>query len=129
MSLHEISNNSTLWVVGAFLLVTLAVGLYAGRGIKTFKEYAIGNKKFGAAALALTLLATNIGGGSTFGDSEEIFNNGIIVVIALIACSIDYLFTAIFIAPKIVLFKKALTIGDLFEELYGKKAKVISGII
>ena len=49
-------------IVGGFLLLTLLIGLLAGRGIKDIREYAIANKQFGTGALTLTLVATYIGG-------------------------------------------------------------------
>ncbi len=49
-------------IVGSFLLLTLLIGLRAGRGIKDIREYAIANKQFGTGALTLTLVATYIGG-------------------------------------------------------------------
>ena len=49
-------------IVYAFLLITLIIGLRAGRGIKDIKEYALANKSFGTVALTLTYLATDIGG-------------------------------------------------------------------
>ncbi len=64
-------SNATLFVVVGFLLVTLVLGLYAGRGIKNFKEYALGKKNFSTFTLTITLLATYIGGNSVLGTIDE----------------------------------------------------------
>lgn len=53
-------------IIGAFLLITLIIGLRAGRGIKDIREYAIANKQFGTVALTITYLVTNIAGASVF---------------------------------------------------------------
>ena len=65
-------------IVAAFLAITLLIGLRAGRGIKTLKEYAVANKTYGTVALVLTYLATEIGGGSILGDVKEVFTQGIL---------------------------------------------------
>ena len=49
-------------IIGAFFLITLIIGLRAGRSIKDIREYAIANKMFGTGALVLTWLATDVAG-------------------------------------------------------------------
>ncbi len=122
-------SNTTLWVVVGFLLVTLVLGLYAGRGIKDIKEYALGSGRFSTLTLVITFLATNIGGGSIIGVTKATYKIGIIVTVACFGVIIQYLLFAFVIGPKIKLFKDCLTIGDLSEKLYGKKIKVITGVL
>ena len=38
--------NFDIAIVVGFLTITLAIGLYYGKGIKTVKEYALGGRKF-----------------------------------------------------------------------------------
>ena len=45
-------------IVYSFLLITLVVGLWASRGIKDIREYAIANKMYGKGVLTMTILAT-----------------------------------------------------------------------
>ncbi|MEL6152882.1 MAG: sodium:solute symporter family protein, partial [Bacteroidota bacterium] len=61
-------------IVYAFLLITLYIGLRAGRGIKDIREYAIANKTYGTGALVLTYLATDFGGGTLLGDTGGVFS-------------------------------------------------------
>ena len=49
-------------IVAASLLITLIIGLRAGRGIKDIKEYATANRMLGTGALVLTWLATDVAG-------------------------------------------------------------------
>jgi len=49
-------------IVSSFLLLTLAVGLWSGRGVKNMREYAVANKQFGTGVLTMTMLATYITG-------------------------------------------------------------------
>ena len=65
-------------IVYAFLAITLLVGFWYGRGIKTIREYAIGDRKFGTGLLLLTFLATRIGGRTIVGESMKVYSIGII---------------------------------------------------
>jgi Na+/proline symporter len=47
-------------IVSGFLLLTLLVGLWPGKGIKDIHEYAIANKMYGTGVLTMTILATYI---------------------------------------------------------------------
>jgi SSS family solute:Na+ symporter len=62
-----------LYIVGAFLLVNLALGLWAGRDVKDIRDYAIGNKKWSTGALVMTYLATIVGGGWVFRYPKDLY--------------------------------------------------------
>lgn len=55
--------NIPLFIVAAFLVLTLWVGIYFSSKQTTFREYAVGNKQFSTATLVFTVLATAYGGG------------------------------------------------------------------
>jgi Na+/proline symporter len=114
-------------VVGIFLLITLVVGLRAGRGVKDFRSYAIGNKKFGTAALVLTFLATEVGGQGAINLAGEIGTVGIIVLFTFLSFSLSYLVQALWIAPKMRHFSSCLTMGDVMCTLYGRPTQVVVG--
>lgn len=52
--------NMPLYIVAAFLVLTLVVGIYFSRKETTFREYAVGNKQFASATLVATVLATYV---------------------------------------------------------------------
>lgn len=116
-------------IIYAFLAITLFIGLRSGRGIKDIREYAIANKTFGTGALVLTLLATNIAGASVVNDAGIVFTSGIITTVSLLAVSISFLLTGIFVAPKAAQFNNCLTMGDLMKELYGHHSGIIAGML
>ena len=51
-------------IIYAFLIITLILGIKAGKGIDNIRTYAIGDKNFSTAALILTFLATTLAGTS-----------------------------------------------------------------
>jgi len=116
-------------IVYASILLTLIVGLRAGRGIKTIREYAVGNKMFGTASLVFTFLATNLSGDSIINDATIIFRDGIIMTVVLLGLIPQFILIAFFVAPHAVHFPKCMTLGDMMEQLYGKGSGVIAGLL
>ena len=115
-------------IVSTFLLIIFWVGWRSGRGIQNIREYAIGNRTFGTAALVLTFLATEVGGQGAVNLAGEIGTVGIIVLFTFLSFSITYLVQALWIAPKMVHFKGCLTMGDMMQTLYGRPAQVVVGL-
>ena len=116
-------------IVYLFLLITLAVGFWGGRGVKDIKDYALGNRAFGTAALVLTFLATEVGGQGVINIAGEIGTTGVIVMLTFLSFPISYLVQALWIAPKMVRFPHCMTMGDIMGELYGRPSQVITGIL
>jgi Na+/proline symporter len=121
--------NVDYLIVYAFLLITLIIGLRAGKGIKDIREYTLANKMYGTGTLLLTFLATNVCGAGTVGLASDIFSDGVGMVASLSGVAISLIIIAIFVAPKIVLFDQCLTIGDVMGVLYGKYSRVITGLL
>lgn len=118
-----------LFLVGAFLLGNLILGLWAGRKTKDLTDYAIGSKSYGTGAIVLTYLATAFGGGFLFSDSKQFFNDGLGLLIACLSIPIAQLFVAFFISKKMDRFKSCITVGDVVEELYGRESKIFTGVV
>ena len=116
-------------IVYAFLGITLFTGLRVGSSVKDIKEYAIGNKQFGTGALAITLLATYIGGWHILGFPNDVFADGLTHLIPELVCGviICLLFIAWFIAPRLVQFNDSMTMGDLMRIFYGEYGQMITG--
>ncbi len=116
-------------IVYAFLLVTLLLGLWAGRGVKDIRDYAIANKMYGTGVLAMTFLATYVGGGFVFGMPGTVFEDGIIAMAAQFLGMLPLLAIALFIAPRMIRFEGSLTMGDVMATLYGKYGQVVTGVL
>lgn len=117
-----------LMIVVGFLLVTMFIGLWAGRNVKTLKDYAIANREFGAGVLTMTFLATQIDGGRLLGFPHYYAKNGIVQLISGIGIMLAPIFFSLFIAPGLVHFRNAITGGDLAQQLFGKHARFIYAI-
>ncbi len=116
-------------IIGSFLLITLILGLWAGRNIKTIEDYAVANKSFGVGMLTMTILATFMGASHIITIPSSTYKYGIIVTLPTIAIVSLFILIGIFIAPKITKFKGIISMGELVGTLYGYHAKIITGII
>lgn len=115
-------------IIIVYLGVVLVVGLLAGRGIKSMKDYAVADKSFGSMVIFATLSASFIGGGFSMGNAEKVFLIGIANIVALWGFSLKEILVATFIAPRMVRYPDAISVGDIMEPHYGKEARIFSGI-
>ena len=118
-------------IIYAFLIITLVVGLWASRGIKDIREYAIANRQFGTGVLTMTILATYITGSKGIGFVGYVFDDGILPIFSIIGCGavITFLCIARYIAPKMHYFSSCLTLPELMGFFYGPKARFWIGIL
>ena len=116
-------------VVIIYLLSMLFAGIYAGKNITSLKEFAINKKNYSDKVMVATLFATVIGAGSTLGIVTNVYQYGIVFMLAFYGAAINKLLVAKFIAPKFDLFKEATSIGDIFEKHYGRFGRFLSGSI
>jgi len=117
-------------IVYAFLLITLVIGLRAGRGIKDIREYALANRSFGTVALTLTYLATDIGGAAILDWGVALaYSDGIIYAIANSGLIVSYMLMAFVVAPRLMRFQGCMTLGDVMKSLYGTHSGILVGLI
>src|ERR1700729_3355271 len=108
----------TIIFVG-FLVINLGVGLYYSRGVKTVREYAIGNRDFSTSTIATTVVATAIGAGIFSITLTESYNQGLYFIIPVVfgeSCAIAL--TGYFIAPRMIQFYGTLSVAEAMDKLY-----------
>ncbi|MBN2468644.1 MAG: sodium:solute symporter family protein [Deltaproteobacteria bacterium] len=115
-------------IVLGYLLVILALGLWAGRGIRTLTDYSVVGRAYGAPIIFATLAASFIGGGFSLGNAEKVFRFGIVNILALWGFSLKEMLVGLFIAPRMDRYRDAISVGDIMERHYGTAAKVFTGL-
>lgn len=78
-------------IIVTFLIATLYIGFSSSKKIKTFSDYAIGNRKFSDFAICCTVIATFIGGNSTIGNIGKFYDVGIVQLLAQIGELFNYI--------------------------------------
>lgn len=114
----------------AFFLLNVVVGFrHRGGKRQSFKEYAIGDKKFSTATLTATIVATSMSGSILFFDLEETYSQGLYYIIAaLVGGTSGLLLTGRVIGPRIGKFLNNVSVPDSLGKLYGKQVQAIAGI-
>jgi Na+/proline symporter/signal transduction histidine kinase len=122
-----IASVDTIIFLG-FLVVNIALGLTSSRGIKTIKEYAIGDRNFSTATIAATIVATWISGDFFFANIIDIYNGGLLYLLAATGDIFCILVISLFFAPRMGEFLGKLSIAEAMGSLYGKRVRVITAI-
>lgn len=115
-------------IVFVYLLGVLVIGLLAGRNIGGLRDFAVAGKSYGAMIIFATLSASFIGGGFSVGNAERVFLVGITNIVALWGFSFKEILVARYIAPRMMKYPDAISVGDIMEAHYGMVAQIFSGI-
>lgn len=114
-------------IILAYLAVVLYLG-YHSRRLGSFREFAVSHGNYGWLAIFCTLSASFIGGGFSTGNAAKVFTSGLAYPVALMGFSLQIMLVALFVAPRIKSFPGAVSVGDLMEPTYGRKARIITGV-
>ncbi len=115
-------------VVAIYLAGILGLGLWAGRRQNSLVDYAVVSRSYGPWVIFATMSASFIGGGFSTGNAEKVFLFGIANIVGLWGFSVKEILIARFIAPKLVRFPDAISVGDIMAVAYGKIGKVVTGL-
>ena len=115
-------------IVGIFLTVNLVTGLYYGRGIRTIKEYAIGDRNFNTATIAATIIATWISGSFFTVSVSQTYKEGVWFIPAAMGDVISLLIIGHIFAPRMREFLGSLSVAESMGNLYGKQVRLITAI-
>ncbi len=124
--------NATL--AGLFLYVVLitAVGLAIGRRVKGTGDFFVAGRALGPLLLFATLLAANIGAGSTVGAAGLGYENGLAAWWWVGSAGAGTLVLALWLGPRIWRVARdnsLLTVGDYLEYRYGPSVRAAIAIL
>ncbi|MDR2412420.1 MAG: sodium:solute symporter family protein [Holosporales bacterium] len=121
------------FIVIVYFLLTLGVGIWSGRNIRTMREFSVDCGRISCFALYATIFATYIGGGSTIGMAGKTFSSGIVMGVISVLGSFDLLLIGLFIAPKMEKFLTCVVspgeLAGIFWERWGSLMTGITGLL
>ncbi|MDA9163473.1 hypothetical protein N9N97_01155 [Rickettsiaceae bacterium] len=120
--------NIDVAIVGVFLLITLAVGVWHGRGVKTIEDYALGGRNFSTASLVSTIVATVTTGSLFMIGIARTYVYGLYDLIPTCGIAISLLITAYILIPRMNKFIGNVSIAESLGNYYGDKVRVIAAI-
>ena len=93
--------NLYLWVLILYSASLLLLGLFASRQVKHASDFFIASRKLGTGLLFSTLLAANIGAGSTIGAAGLGYQHGLSAVWWVGSAGLGSLLLAFTLAPRL----------------------------
>lgn len=121
-----------LTVLIAYSVVLLVLGLWIGRRVETTGTFFVAGRKLGPILLFSTVLAANIGAGSTVGAAGLGYSQGLRGIWWVGSAGIGTLLLALWIGPKIWRLAREhelYTVGDFLEFRYGKVVRATVAIL
>lgn len=106
-----------LAVLSGFAVLYLILGKYASKNINNLTDYFLGGRRVGLWALSVTILATQLGGGTLIGISEETYKVGWIGLFYSLGVFTGLVLLALGVGAKIRKMQ-VVTLAALFEEIY-----------
>ena len=118
-----------LTLVIVYLLVTIGIGLYAGRRVKTTSDFAIAGRHLPLVMIVTTTFATWFGSETVLGIPAKFVNNGLNGVVEdPFGAGTCLVLVGLFFAGK--LYKMTLlTISDYYRERFGRSVEIVCSLI
>lgn len=118
-----------LTLVFVYLLITIIIGLYAARRVKSTADYAIAERNLPLIMIVTTTFATWFGSETVLGIPAKFVESGLNGVVEdPFGAGTCLILVGLFFAGK--LYKMSLlTISDYYRERYGRTIEVVCSII
>ena len=124
---------SYLLIIVVYSAAQIALGVWIARRVKGSTDFFVAGRSLGAGLLATTLLAANIGGGSTVGATGRGFRDGFAAWWWVGSAAIGSAVLAVSVGPRIWRLASAhqfKTVGDFLEWRYDKRVRaMIAGLL
>ncbi len=120
--------NATLFFLLLYSAVLVGLGLWIGRRVKAASTFFVAGRSLGPVLLFATVLAANIGAGSTVGAAGLGYRDGLAAWWWVGSAGIGTLLRAGWVGPRIWRLAKEhdlYTVGDYLELRYGPSVRAI----
>jgi len=124
--------NPHLTILVAYSLALMALGLWIGRRVRSAGDFFVAGRRLGPGLIFSTMLAANIGAGSTVGATALGYTYGISAAWWVGSAGIGSLVLAFWIGPAMRRQAEAhqlRTVGDYLEHRYSAKVRGLAAAI
>jgi SSS family solute:Na+ symporter len=119
--------NTYLIVLASYSLLMIALGYIASRRVRGSSDFFVAGRGLGAGYLAVTLIAANIGAGSTVGAAGLGYRDGLSAWWWVGSAGIGSIVLAVWVGPRIWAVareKGLLTVGDYLEHRFDRRVRI-----
>lgn len=124
--------SATLWVLLSYVILITAVGLAIGRRVSGTSDFFVAGRALGPVLLFATLLAANIGAGSTVGAAGLGYEDGLAAWWWVGSAGIGTLTLALWLGPRmwrVARDHSLSTVGDYLEHRYGPSVRAAMAML
>lgn len=110
----------------------IGLGLWIGRKVRTAEGFFVAGRSLGPGLLFSTMLAANIGGGSTVGATGLGYRDGLAAWWWVGSAAVGSVVLAFWIGPaihRITARHNLRTVGDYLEHRYGPSMRLLNGLL
>ena len=116
-------------VVALYLIVSVAIGLYAATRVKTTADYAVAGRSLPLAMIIATTFATWFGSETVLGIPSKFVEGGLQKTVEdPFGAAFCLIFVGMFFARKLYNMN-LLTIGDFYRQRFGKGVEIFSAAV
>ncbi len=124
--------TSGLWVLFAYSAGLIALGVWIGRRVGSTRGFFVADRKLGSVLLFATVLAANLGAGTTVGAAGLGYRDGLSAWWWVGSAGIGTILLAIWIGPRIwrvAAERGLLTMGDYLDLRYGRSVRLLIALL
>jgi solute:Na+ symporter, SSS family len=124
--------NLHLALLVVYSVGVIALGLWAARFVRRSSDFFVGGRTLGPGLIFASMLAANIGAGSTVGAAGRAYRDGISTWFWVGSAGLASLVFALVIAPRLWRLAKAhdfYTTGDYLEFRYGAATRALAALV
>ena len=124
--------NLHLALLLAYAALMVGIGLFIGRRVKSAGDFFVAGRKLGPGLLFSTMVAANIGAGSTVGAAGLGYRDGLAAWWWVGSAALGSLVLAFTVGPRIwrIARERDLrTVGDFLEYRYGRSVRLVIAVL
>ena len=118
-----------IYFIPLYLIITLAIGFWASKKIKTSSDFTLAGKSLSTSFVGVTIFATWFGSSYVMGNPSYFVTNGISSYVALIVSTAACLVLVGYFYAKKLYKMNIVTVGDFFRVRYNQKLETTVSII
>lgn len=128
---HNELHAIDLAIIAAYLIAMVLIGLVVVKKVKSMDDYYLGGRSFGPLVLMATVCATIIGGSGLMGRAGVAYSSGFKAIMTALPYLLGMFIFSGFAGRISDVGRKfnVTSIPDLFEQRFGKTAKVVLGCL
>ncbi len=120
--------NMLIGYILAYLLITIAIGVYASRLVRNTEDFILAGRRLPLHLATVTIFATWFGSETILGASSTFVEGGMLAVIEEpFGAALCLILVGLFVARPMYRLK-LLTFGDFFRKIFGPRVEFISAL-